>query len=36
MLYPQEGKDVMSQLNPPVGPNDHVRGSPDALVTLVE
>ncbi|APR78617.1 Na+/H+ antiporter NhaA [Minicystis rosea] len=26
----------MSKLNPPVGPNDHVRGSPDALVTLVE
>jgi protein-disulfide isomerase len=26
----------MSKLNPPVGPDDHVRGSPDALVTLVE
>ncbi len=26
----------MSKLNPPVGPRDHVRGSPDALVTLVE
>lgn len=26
----------MSKLNPSVGPEDHVRGNPDALVTLVE
>jgi len=26
----------MSRLTPPVGPNDHIRGNPSALVTLVE
>src|SRR5262245_43150826 len=36
MLDRREGETIMSKLNPPVGPEDHVRGSPDALVTLVE
>ncbi len=26
----------MSTLKPPVGPHDHVRGAPDAPITLVE
>lgn len=37
MLDPQEeGRIIMSKLNPPVGPDDHVRGNPDAPATLVE